>query len=101
MQYYFLFRESIRKTWGKYSVTDMREKTTRNEDLFFSEVLFILGSPKDDSNGVQKQQMAIEKESRISRDILQVNIEESYHNCFYKGTVPVKQNLNDIYKLRL
>ena len=48
-------------------------------------IYFVLGKPKENEDNSLKDQINIEKESQSFEDILQIDIEETYHNCFHKG----------------
>ena len=49
------------------------------------DVFFVLGIPKGDTENIEKDTIEIEKESLKFGDIILIDIEETYHNCFYKG----------------
>ena len=48
-------------------------------------VFFVLGKPKDNNVNCEKEQLKILDESNKFGDIIQIDVEETYHNCFYKG----------------
>ena len=49
------------------------------------DVFFVLGIPKGDTENVEGDKSEIAKESLQFGDIILIDIEETYHNCFYKG----------------
>ena len=49
------------------------------------DVFFVLGIPKGDTENIEKDTIEITKESLKFGDIILIDIEETYHNCFYKG----------------
>ena len=49
------------------------------------EVFFVLGKPKDNKENSERDTIKIMEENNQFGDIIQIDIEETYHNCFYKG----------------
>ena len=70
---YFEKRQSIRETWRKHLL---------KSDLHVAGFAFILGSPQGES--AVKVQKAIEEESRLNGDIIQVDMVDAYHNLTTK-----------------
>ena len=69
------------------STTNLRQEISSP----FSDVLFLLGQPSANSQNNEHfdvYQNYIIDESRRYDDIIQVDIEETYHNCFYKSKLP-------------
>ena len=89
---FFFIRNAIRDTWGsQLKLNDEKSETSnvkyqrQHSDSKAFGIYFVLGKPKENEDNSQKDQTEIEKESQSFEDILQIDIEETYHNCFYKG----------------
>ena len=87
---FLLSRAAIRKTWSNHMRFEYNSTSNMHQDVIFpfSDVLFLLGKPSTNSQNIDNisdYQNQIINESRIYDDILQVDIEETYHNCFYKS----------------
>ena len=88
---FFFIRNAIRDTWGsqlkdndeKSDTSNVKNRRLPSEKSFG--IYFVLGKPKENEDNSQKDQTEIEKESQSFGDILQIDIDETYHNCFYKG----------------
>ena len=90
LSFYLSYRAVIRKTWSNHiqlkqnSVKNMNHKVNiRNH---FLEVFFLLAKPSYNNRTFENHQNKIIEESHKYNDIIQVDVEESYHNCFYKST---------------
>ena len=89
---FFLIRNAVRDTWGSQLRTNdenSESSNVKNERLHSNSkafgIYFVLGRPKENEGNIPKDQIEIEKEGQRFGDILQIDIEETYHNCFYKG----------------
>ena len=84
-------RDGIRKTWSNHiqlkqnSVKNLNHKV--NIMNHFLEVFFLMAKPSHNNETLNSnEQNKIIEESHKYNDIIQVDVEESYHNCFYKST---------------
>ena len=62
------------------------------------DVFFVLGIPKGDAENIERDTTEITKESLKFGDIILIDIEETYHNCFYKGLFDWKTLFNSLNK---
>ena len=90
LSFYLSCRDGIRKTWSNHiqlkqnSVKNLNHKgNIRNH---FLEVFFLLAKPSHNNKTFENHQNKIIEESHKYNDIIQVDVEESYHNLLYKST---------------
>jgi hypothetical protein len=66
-------RDSIRKTWSMF------EKDSNSWKVFF-----VIGKPIINGTFLEYEQNRIMEESMYYSDLIQLDLAETYHNCFYK-----------------
>ena len=69
----YMLRDSIRKTWSQFE-----------KDSNSWKVIFVIGKPMVNGSDLLSEQSRIMEESVYYNDVIQLDLEESYHNCFYK-----------------
>ena len=90
LSFYISCRDVIRKTWSNHIQLKQNSVKNLNDNVnirnHFLEVFFLLAKPSHNNKTFETQQNKIIEESNKYNDIIQVDVEESYHNCFYKST---------------
>ena len=90
LSFYLSCRDVIRKTWSNHIQLKQNSVKNLNDNVnirnHFLEVFFLLAKPSHNNKTFETQQNKIIEESNKYNDIIQVDVEESYHNCFYKST---------------
>ncbi len=74
---HFEARQAIRDTWGNSFSTE-------------NKILFLLGTPDDNIEDIQRLEMNVNEESLIYRDIIQGDFVDSYQNLSLKSVTMLK-----------